>query len=160
MHRVFIGLGSNLEHPRQQVSDALRELAALEGCHQLKHSRLYRSDPVGPPGQPDYINAVAELWTEHSPEVLLDQLQAIEQDHERVRIEHWGPRTLDLDILLYDQQIIKTKRLLVPHPFLKQRSFVLYPLAELDPDIRLPTGETLTQLLSECPMGTLEAIAL
>lgn len=160
MHRCFIGIGSNLNDPYQQVTDALQELADIAHDHRVNRSRLYRSDPVGPPGQPDYINAVAELWTTLSPDALLDQLQAIEHAHERVRIQHWGPRTLDLDLLLYDQQIIETERLSVPHPMLSQRNFVLYPLADIDPNLRLPSGKSLHQLLRQCPMGTLAAIAL
>lgn len=160
MIRAYVGLGSNLENPLQQVTDALRELQAIPNSQLLEHSKLYRSDPVGPPGQPDYINAVACLETSLEPEQLLDQLQAIEQAHDRVRIQHWGPRTLDLDLLLFGDQIITTERLIVPHAFMCERSFVLYPLAEIAPDLHLPNGVDLQQLLNQCPMGTLEPIAL
>lgn len=160
MIRAYVGLGSNLENPLQQVTDALRELQAIPNSQLLEHSKLYRSDPVGPPGQPDYINAVACLETSLEPEQLLDQLQAIEQAHDRVRIQHWGPRTLDLDLLLFGDQIINTERLIVPHAFMCERSFVLYPLAEIAPDLHLPNGVDLQQLLNQCPMGTLEPIAL
>ncbi len=154
----FIGLGSNLDDPRSQVNNALKELAALPNCRAHTHSRLYRSDPVGPPGQPDYINAVASFETTLEPLALLDALQSIEQDHQRVRIQHWGPRTLDLDLLLYGQQTIQNERLTVPHAFLKERSFVLYPLTELAPHTELPDGTQLTELLNSCPIGTLESI--
>lgn len=154
----YIGLGSNLEDPRAQVSQALEELQALENCRAHAHSRLYRSDPVGPPGQPDYINAVACFETRLQPLELLDALQAIEQAHQRVRIQHWGPRTLDLDLLLYGQQNISCERLTVPHAFMTERSFVLYPLAELAPELTLPDGQTISCLLEQCPAGTLEAI--
>ena len=160
MIRAYIGLGSNLENPLQQVADALRELQAIPNSKLVEHSRLYRSDPVGPPGQPDYINAVACLETSLEAEQLLDELQAIEQSHDRVRVQHWGPRTLDLDILLFGDQVINTERLTVPHAFMCERSFVLYPLAEIAPNLHLPNGTDLKQLLSQCPMGTLEPIAL
>lgn len=158
--RVWIGLGSNLDDPRAQVSTALKELAQLPESSLVTHSSLYRSDPVGPPGQPDYINAVAALDTQLSPETLLDALQAIEQAHQRVRKIHWGPRTLDLDLLLYGNETIATPRLSVPHPFMTQRNFVLWPLAEIAPELILPDGRSLQALLLQCPLGTLEKISL
>jgi len=158
--RVWIGLGSNLDDPRAQVSTALQELAQLPESSLVTHSSLYRSDPVGPPGQPDYINAVAALDTQLSPETLLDALQAIEQAHQRVRKIHWGPRTLDLDLLLYGNETIATPRLSVPHPFMTQRNFVLWPLAEIAPELILPDGRSLQALLLQCPLGTLEKISL
>ncbi|WP_432471086.1 2-amino-4-hydroxy-6-hydroxymethyldihydropteridine diphosphokinase [Amphritea sp. HPY] len=154
----YIGLGSNLDSPREQVSSALTELTQLPQCRNLKHSSLYRSDPVGPAGQPDYINAVACLETCLSPLHLLDALQGIEQAHQRVRIQHWGPRTLDLDLLLYGDQVIQNQRLTVPHAFMKVRNFVLYPLAEIAPNLSLPDGTQLLILLKDIEIGTLEKI--
>jgi len=156
--KCYIGLGSNLDTPREQVSRALTELAELSDCRNLTHSSLYRSDPVGPPGQPDYINAVACLETLLSPLQLLDALQAIEQTHQRVRIQHWGPRTLDLDLLLYGDQVIQNERLTVPHAFMLVRNFVLYPLAEIDPNLSFPDGKQLSKLLKMLKIGTLEKI--
>ncbi|MEH6577413.1 MAG: 2-amino-4-hydroxy-6-hydroxymethyldihydropteridine diphosphokinase [Amphritea sp.] len=156
--RCYIGLGSNLEDPRQQVSIALKELQQLPNCRNLSHSSLYRSDPVGPAGQPDYINAVACIETTLTPLQLLDALQGIEQDHQRVRIQHWGPRTLDLDLLLFGQQVIHNERLTVPHAFMVERNFVLYPLAEIAPDLSLPAGISLQKLLKNVKKGTLEKI--
>ncbi len=156
----YIGLGSNLDEPRRQVEHALQALRALPECQLLHHSSLYRSDPVGPPNQPDYINAVAMLGTTLAPEALLDRLQQLEQDQRRVRLEHWGPRTLDLDLLLYADQVIDTPRLQVPHPWMHTRSFVLYPLAELTPTLQLPDGTPLIQLLKNCPLGTLEQLGV
>ena len=156
--RCYIGLGSNLEDPRHQVSSALKELQQLDNCRNLTHSSLYRSDPVGPPRQPDYINAVACIETTLTPLQLLDALQGIEQDHQRVRIQHWGPRTLDLDLLLYADQIIECDKLTVPHAFLQERNFVLYPLAEIAPDLPLPDGNSLQKLLENVGKGTLEKI--
>lgn len=158
--RAWIGLGSNLEDPLAQVSTALQELKQLPDTTLAARSSLYRSDPVGPPGQPDYINAVAALDTRLEPEALLDALQAIEQMHQRVRKIHWGPRTLDLDLLLYGDQVISTPRLTVPHAYMTERNFVLWPLAELAPELILPDGRPLNTLLQHCPMGTLEKISL
>lgn len=156
--KAYIGLGSNLDDPRQQVEQALHELAELPHCRVIAHSKLYRSDPVGPPGQPDYINAVALIECRLPPETLLDKLQALEQQHRRIRKQHWGPRTLDLDILLFGDQQIDNERLKVPHPYMGERSFVLYPLAEITPQLQLPNGQPLSQLLENCPIGTLEPV--
>lgn len=156
--RCYIGLGSNLENPVTQVTTALLELERLPQCRDLRHSSLYRSDPVGPAGQPDYINAVASLETTMAPLALLDALQAIEQQHQRVRIQHWGPRTLDLDLLLYGHQTLQCERLTVPHAFMRERNFVLHPLAELNATLTLPDNTPLTNLLQRCPIDTLERI--
>lgn len=155
--RAYIGLGSNLEGPRDQVTRALQELAQLTNTCLLAHSPLYRSRAIGPE-QPDYINAVALLETRLSPLELLDALQAIEQAHRRVRREHWGPRTLDLDVLLYGNECIQHPRLSVPHPYLTQRGFVLYPLADITPDLLLPDGQSLQALLCQCPFEGLERL--
>ncbi len=135
---VYIGLGSNMDHPQQQVTAALSELACLPDTALLQASSLYQSAPLGPQEQPDFINAVASLETALTAEALLDALQKIEQNHARVRTTHWGPRTLDLDILLYGDMSIKTQRLTVPHPEMIRRSFVLEPLLELAPLIDIP----------------------
>ncbi len=149
MALVYIGLGSNLEDPLAQVMRAFGELAEIPETQLLARSSIYSSLPVGPE-QPDYINAVALLDTQLAPLALLDALQAIEQAHQRVRIQHWGPRTLDLDLLLYGDDVIDLERLKVPHPYLTQRSFVLYPLADITPDLHLPDGTPLADLLSRC----------
>jgi len=146
---AFIALGSNLEQPRDQIEAALQALQQLPASRLVAHSRLYQSEPVGPP-QPDYINAVAQLETALEPLPLLDELQALEQRHQRVRREHWGPRTLDLDILLYGDRIIDQPRLQVPHPHMTQRAFVLYPLADIAPALTLPSGASLESLLAQC----------
>ncbi|HCS63757.1 MAG TPA: 2-amino-4-hydroxy-6-hydroxymethyldihydropteridine diphosphokinase [Cellvibrio sp.] len=150
MALAYIGLGSNLEDPLAQVKRAFAELANIPQTSLLARSSIYSSHAVGPE-QPDYINAVALLDTQLAPLALLDALQAIEQAHQRVRIQHWGPRTLDLDLLLYGDQIIAEERLRVPHPYLTQRSFVLYPLADITPTLQLPDGTPLAALLSRCP---------
>jgi len=158
MRPVYIGLGSNLDDPQKQVRQALHELSVMDECQLLDHSSLYRSDPVGPQDQPDFINAVAKLMTSLSPEALLDRLQWLEQRHQRVRKQHWGPRTLDLDILLFEQKIIATPRLKIPPPPIGERSFVLYPLFEIDPGLVFPDGTPLSKLTARCPIGTLERL--
>lgn len=155
---AYIGIGSNLADPQQQVRRALQELAAIPGTRLLQASPCYQSLAVGPGDQPDYINGVALLETSLEAHALLDQLQAIEQAHERVREIRWGPRTLDLDLLLYGNDIIATERLRVPHPYLTQRNFVLYPLADIAPQLILPSGDALASLLAGCPPEGLSQI--
>ena len=159
MVQAYVGMGSNLENPRAQVERAFTELAELPHTKLLGRSALYLSQAVGPGDQPNYINAVAHLDTGLGPLQLLDHLQAIEQAHQRVRIERWGPRTLDLDILLMDREIIASERLTIPHPYLTQRNFVLYPLADITPTLELPDGSRLADLLTRCPRDDLERIA-
>ena len=159
MQRCFIALGSNQADPVMQVTQAFTELEALPESRLLARSSLYRSEPLGPQDQPAFINAVAMLETNLAPEALLDALQAIEQGAGRVRkAERWGPRTLDLDILLYADQMIDTPRLKVPHYHMHARSFVLYPLAELAADLIMPDGTALQTLLENCPATGLERL--
>ena len=152
---AYIGLGSNLENPPEQVQKAFQELDKLSATECVKRSGLFLTRPLGPQDQPDYINAAVKLETGLTAQRLLDELQGLEQLHQRVRkVEQWGPRTLDLDLLLYDQQRITTARLRVPHPRMAERAFVLYPLAEVAPlDLRIPgygmLGELLEQVLSD-----------
>lgn len=133
------------------VRRALHELDGIAASRCTARSSLYRSDPMGPADQPDYINAVAALETALQPQALLEALQDIEQAHGRVRQGlRWGPRTLDLDLLMYDQQQIDTPQLQVPHPGLHERPFVLYPLAEIEPQLVIPGRGTLEQLMVRC----------
>ena len=113
---------------------------------------------MGPADQPDYINAVISLETSLSPHQLLDALQSVEQLHGRERKRHWGERTLDLDILLYGEQILDDERLTIPHPGMHERAFVLYPLAEIAPDIEIPGIGALQQILLSCPQGDLQLV--
>ncbi|WP_136681619.1 2-amino-4-hydroxy-6-hydroxymethyldihydropteridine diphosphokinase [Neptunomonas sp. XY-337] len=159
-HKCYIGLGSNLDDPIAQVTRAFAELAQLPHCTLLAQSSIYRSDPVGPQDQPDFINAVALLETTLAPEQLLDALQAIEQQHRRIRKQHWGPRTLDLDIILFGDAVIDTERLQVPHPFATQRNFVLWPMAEINSELIFPPQRPISDLLVACPVGTLEKISV
>jgi len=156
--RAYVGLGSNLDAPAEQLRNALQALDQLEDTRLAAASALYTSESLLP-GQPRYTNAVAALDTSLDPLALLDALQAIEHGQGRVRKERWGPRTLDLDILLYGDQVIDVPRLQVPHYHMHARPFVLYPLAELVPeDFQLADGRALAQLLSACPYVGLERL--
>jgi 2-amino-4-hydroxy-6-hydroxymethyldihydropteridine diphosphokinase len=154
MAEVYIGLGSNLEgdadSPETQLDHAIDSISQYPDIHLIAVSNRYKTQAIGPGNQPDYINAVACLNTQLSPLDLLDCLQQIEQQQGRVRTIRWGARTLDLDILLYDQQIIDSDRLTVPHPRMHERAFVLAPLQDLDASIVLPTGENILSLLANC----------
>jgi 2-amino-4-hydroxy-6-hydroxymethyldihydropteridine diphosphokinase len=162
MSIAYIGIGSNLADPQNQVQQAIEELGELPVSKCRRFSSLYRSTPMAmnadSQGQPDYINAVAELETGLSPLGLLHELQHLEALHKRTRAERWGPRTLDLDILLYDNRIIKNPELTVPHPGLYERNFVLYPLAEIAPDLDIPGAGLLRELLGRCERGSLEKL--
>lgn len=147
---VYVGLGSNLDDPQSQVTQALLELGRLPHTRLDAQSSLYVSAPLGPQDQPEYINAVARLQTTLMPLALLDELQAIEQTHRRVRQQRWGPRTLDLDILLFGDRVIDLPRLQVPHPHMHSRVFVLRPLAEIEAAIVLPGSGDVGRLLQEC----------
>ncbi|HEX6591106.1 MAG TPA: 2-amino-4-hydroxy-6-hydroxymethyldihydropteridine diphosphokinase [Moraxellaceae bacterium] len=135
---TYIGLGANLGDPVASLVSAGQGLRALPQSRLLACSPLYGSAPVGPASQPDYVNAVAALQTTLPPHALLEQLQAIENEHGRVREVRWGPRTLDLDLLLYGQDEIATSSLIVPHPELKNRNFVVIPLLALDAGLQAP----------------------
>lgn len=147
MSIVYIALGSNLNMPIQQLKLAIQAMADLPDTEIKKVSSLYQSQPLGPQDQPDYVNAVACLETGLSPLVLLDALQNIENEQGRIRLRRWGERTLDLDILLYDNQIIHNERLTVPHYDMQNREFVIVPLYEISPELILPDGVSLQQLV-------------
>lgn len=142
MNITYIGLGSNLGDSRQILTDAVAKLATLG---QVKTSKLYQSPPMGPQDQPHYLNAVVQLITDLAPLALLDELQRFEQESGRVRLRHWGERTLDLDLLLYADEKIQNDRLTVPHVGVMERDFVLIPLLDLDPTLAID-GKPLAQL--------------
>jgi len=147
----YIGIGSNQQDPVKQAQQAIEALRNLPNSVLTQCSSLYCSAPMGPQDQPDYINAVAEITTQLSAIELLDALQSIEQNQGRVRKDNrWGPRTLDLDIILYDNQKIDSERLTVPHYGMQDREFVLYPLAEIAPKLTLPNGTHLSHLITLC----------
>ncbi|VVN85213.1 2-amino-4-hydroxy-6-hydroxymethyldihydropteridine diphosphokinase [Pseudomonas fluorescens] len=158
MERIYIGMGSNLADPAEQLRSAIDGLAQLPQTELVGVSAFYQSDSLLP-GQPRYTNAVAALDSTLPPLELLDALQAIENGQGRERLERWGPRTLDLDIVLFGDRLIDEPRLKVPHYHLQERAFVLYPLAELAPaDLRLADGRTLPELLAACPFVGLERL--
>ncbi len=148
---VYIGLGSNLDNPQGQLEQAVESLGRLRSCTVQAVSSLYRSHPLGPPGQPDYVNAVVCIRTFLEPWELLDVLQEIERWQGREREERWGARTLDMDILMYGRRRIDDARLRIPHPELSRRNFVLLPLAELEPGLTVPGLGPISALLEACP---------
>jgi 2-amino-4-hydroxy-6-hydroxymethyldihydropteridine diphosphokinase len=136
---AYIGVGSNLEDPHAQVLAAITRLAQLPRTHLVLTSRLYRSRPFGPVAQPDFVNAVAGIVTQLEPESLMGELHAIESAMGRPeRHEHWGPRIIDLDLLALGSERRERPHLMLPHPGIVARNFVLYPLAEIAPDLELP----------------------
>ncbi|AGE87533.1 hypothetical protein CSSP291_14800 [Cronobacter sakazakii SP291] len=148
MTLAFIALGSNLAEPLTQVNNALAALARIPGSRVVATSSFYRTPPLGPQDQPDYLNAAVALETMLSAEALLDNTQRIELEQGRVRkAERWGPRTLDLDIMLFGDATINTERLIVPHYDMKNRAFMLLPLSEIAPALRFPDGELLADVL-------------
>jgi 2-amino-4-hydroxy-6-hydroxymethyldihydropteridine diphosphokinase len=157
---AYIGLGSNQENPVGQLRSARLEIQALPSVLETAFSSLYRSAPMGPSDQPDYVNAVMAVATTLSALDLLKALQAIELSHGRVRTgERWGPRTLDLDLLLYGQEEIVGEILTVPHPGIAEREFVLYPLAEIaPPGLVIPSKGALAELVQTCPRRGLTVI--
>jgi len=157
MALVYVGIGSNLSDPKVQIELAVKALSKINKSKLSKVSSLYFSRPMGPQDQPDYMNAVALLTTQLSPLALLDELQKIENTAGRVRKDNqWGARILDLDVLLFDNDIISTERLTVPHYGLEFREFVLIPLAEVSPKLKLPNGKSVLQLSQEIPTNGLK----
>ncbi|MBN7768475.1 2-amino-4-hydroxy-6-hydroxymethyldihydropteridine diphosphokinase [Marinobacter daepoensis] len=147
---AYVGLGSNLDDPAIQLARAVSELAGLPGTTLVAQSPFYASRPVGPQDQPDFVNGAVWLRTRLPAHELLDHLQAIEHAHGRERLRHWGPRTLDLDLLLYGQESIRDPRLTVPHAELPNRDFVLQPLLDLNPGLTLPDGQSVARLRTLC----------
>ncbi|AWB67041.1 2-amino-4-hydroxy-6-hydroxymethyldihydropteridine diphosphokinase [Saccharobesus litoralis] len=159
MITVYLGLGSNLATPIEQLNHALQAIAQLDKACDLSCSSFYESLPMGPQDQPNYVNAVACLTWQGEAIELLNALQNIELTQGRVRkAERWGPRTLDIDILLYGEQTINHPRLIVPHYGMYEREFVLYPLAEIAPNLILPSGQPISALLKACAINGLKKL--
>lgn len=160
---AYVGLGSNLGGPAARITRAFDELACLPETRLTARSPLYMSPPMGPTDQPDYVNAVVALATGLAPLALLQELLAIEAGQGRHRDgSHWGPRTLDLDILLYGDLTLETPELRLPHPGLHERAFVLYPLADIAPELSVPGYGTVRALVDRCGdarIRRLEAVA-
>lgn len=146
--KAFIGLGSNLGDREASVRQALEQIAQAPETTVVRASSLYDTEPVGVEDQPNFLNAVAQVETQLTPHQLLWNLMLIERRLGRVRTQRWGPRTIDLDLLLYDDVVIEDESLQLPHPEMTKRSFVLVPLVELEPLLTHPvTGETMLALL-------------
>jgi 2-amino-4-hydroxy-6-hydroxymethyldihydropteridine diphosphokinase len=159
MVKVYIGLGSNLNDPQSQLKKAIISLEMVPSTTVERTSSFYKSKPVGPQDQPDYINAVVELDTELSAQVLMNYLQGIENEQGRVREQKWGPRTLDLDILLYGDEIIQGEHLEIPHVEMHKRGFVLVPLDEISPDCVIPGVGSVHALLQQVNTDDLKVLA-
>ena len=147
---AYIAIGSNLASPLEQVNAAIQALGEIPQSRIVALSSFYRTPPLGPQDQPDYLNAAVALETSLAPEALLDHTQRIELQQGRVRkAERWGPRTLDLDIMLFGDAVINTERLTVPHYDMKNRGFMLWPLLEIAPELVFPDGGSLKTLLND-----------
>ena len=156
---VYIGIGSNLDGPLEQVRRARNALAELPNTRFVGISPLYRNPAIGPGDQPDYVNAVAAIETRLEPHALMDALQAIEADQGRRRgAVRWQARSVDLDLLVYGDRTIHDQRLTVPHPHIHQRAFVLKPLLYLAPDLEVPGLGPVAGLLRAAPDGQLRRI--
>ena len=154
MTPAYIAIGSNLASPLEQVNAAITALGDIPHSRIIAVSSFYRTPPLGPQDQPDYLNAAVALETDLEPEALLDHTQRSELQQGRVRkAERWGPRTLDLDIMLFGDRIINSERLTVPHYDMHNRGFMLWPLFEIAPDLRFPQGESLQHLLAGLGAG-------
>lgn len=160
MHEAFIGLGSNLsgesegiyKDPKMQIQQAIKKIGDHTKINILKVSKLYQTAAIGPGDQPDYVNAAVKIETSLDAQGLLAVLQSIETQQGRIRAERWGARTLDLDILVYDQLIENTQHLTLPHPRAHERAFVLAPLVDLNPDLVIPDRGKVIDLLANCFM--------
>jgi 2-amino-4-hydroxy-6-hydroxymethyldihydropteridine diphosphokinase len=157
--RAFVALGANLQDPVAQVRSGARALAALDRTRRCSCSSLYRTAPIGDTNQPAFINAVCELETDLPPRDLMQALLDIELAHGRVRDRPGGPRTLDLDLLWYDGQVLQEPALTLPHPRLHERAFVLYPLYELAPGLEIPGQGRVEDLLPACQGQVVERLA-
>lgn len=154
----YIGLGSNLSNNQGDSQAIFRQaVQALSGYGQLQVSGLYASKPLGPQDQPDFINAALSLLTTLPPFALLDVLQQLEQDAGRIKLRHWGERTLDLDLLLYGSEVIRSERLTVPHSGILQRHFVMLPLLDLNPQLQV-AGHFLQDQLNTLPQDDIRKI--
>ena len=158
-HIAFIGLGSNLDDPPGQLKRAFAAMGKIPGTKLLARSSLYRGAPLGFPDQPDFVNAVAKITTELSPQALLQSLLLIEHQHGRERTFRNAPRILDLDVLLYDDVQLHEHGLTIPHPQMHLRAFVLQPLLEIAPEASIPGAGRADVALEKCRNQKLERIA-
>lgn len=154
---VYLALGSNLDDPLSQINSAIEAIKAIPETQYVTSSAFYRTKPLGGLEQPDYLNAVVKIETFLEAELLLDKTQEIETKHGRVRTgQRWGARTLDIDILLFGNQVIQSERLTIPHHGLSVREFMLYPLFDIAPELILPNGVVLSSLIEKTDKNGME----
>jgi len=159
MHNIFIGLGSNLDNPQQKIKDAIYLIDKIDGINITATSSLYETPPVGFLDQPNFINAVVQIFSSINYNELLIKLFDIEHTFGRIRKEKNGPRTLDLDILLFDDLILNSESLIIPHPRMHERLFVLIPLLEISPAIHIPKYGSAKDLISELQIQNIKKVA-
>ncbi|VFP83000.1 2-amino-4-hydroxy-6-hydroxymethyldihydropteridine diphosphokinase [Candidatus Erwinia haradaeae] len=159
MNRVYLSLGSNLSNPLYQICRALEKLASLPKSQVFEIAHLYRTLPYGSVYQADFLNTVVALDTLLLPEELINHTQRMEREQKRSRQSHrWGPRTLDLDIILFGKQTINTPKLIVPHYDMQNRAFMLVPLLDITPLLHLPTGQSLAHILKTLDTSTIQRV--
>ena len=156
--RAYLGLGSNLETPIEQLREARLAISNVKGILEIAFSSLYRSPPMDSRNQPDYVNAVMAIETNLPPLELLATTQMIENEHGRIRTERWGARTLDIDILLFGDEVLNFPELCVPHYGMTERAFVLQPLFEIAPDLDIPIHGKIGDLVARCSLDGLERL--
>ena len=149
MSNIFIALGSNLENPKEQVKSGILSIKKIDGVKILSESSLYETPPVGVLNQPNFVNAVIKITSNHNPYELLNELLKIENKAGRIRVEKNGPRILDLDILLFDNLILNDKNLTLPHPRMHERLFVLMPLKDIDENIVIPNQGSIKHIINK-----------
>jgi 2-amino-4-hydroxy-6-hydroxymethyldihydropteridine diphosphokinase len=157
-HVAYLGFGANLDNPAQQIADAVELLQKASGVEVLQCSKLYGSKPLGPQDQPDYVNAVCKIAVTLSPQALLEVCQQIEHEMGRIKKRHWGERTIDVDILLYDELVMQTADLTIPHAQMHLRDFVLVPLAEIAPALQIPNIGTVEKMFGQLEQSFLKPI--
>ncbi|MDA9210823.1 2-amino-4-hydroxy-6-hydroxymethyldihydropteridine diphosphokinase [Methylophilaceae bacterium] len=148
MNNIYIALGSNLKNPKKQIKDGIQSIKKIDGVQILSKSKLYETPPVGILDQPNFVNAVIKIDSDLSPNKLLEELLNIENNAARVRIDKNGPRTLDLDILLFNDLILDKKNLIIPHPRMHERLFVLIPLKDIDETIVIPNHGAIIDIIN------------
>ena len=148
MNNIYIALGSNLKNPKKQIKDGIQSIKKIDGVQILSKSKLYETPPVGILDQPNFVNAVIKIDSDLSPNKLLEELLNIENNAARVRVDKNGPRTLDLDILLFNDLILDKKNLIIPHPRMHERLFVLIPLKDIDETIVIPNHGAIIDIIN------------